>query len=356
MARMPLSELRRRLRATPAAEEVSMMLRGSAGPGGDAPPDRIRVMPWGKTEARDDYFVVTPSAVASMKNRNQKARRDRIRIDREHATAFVPAVKRNPKDILGYGDFEVVDGEGIFLANIQWTDSGRENWKALPDVSPAFLKRKSDGMVTELESVGLCSDGELEGLHLYSASAAMPAGVFLSPTNEVMNELIIQLLKKLGIDVPAEADEATLRDLALKALEGSDDAAEVKPKPEEDASVMSALAKRLERLERTESDRTAARDAEEIAEIQRTASAEGKVIPMTDEQIKKLSVSPAQLRAMVGGLPAGQVPMGGGGGARPGATPPPGEKATLLSASDKHVAKVFGLPEEEVAKAYAAKP
>lgn len=355
MSRLSLAELRRRFRATPAPAEVPLMLRGSAGPGGDAPPARIRVMPWGKTQARDDFFVVTAAAAASMKNRNQKARRDRIRIDREHATAFVPAVKRDPKDIFGYGDFEVVDGEGIFLANITWTDSGRENWKALPDVSPAFLKRKSDGMVTELESVALCSDGELEGLHLYSAGPPMPAGVFLSPTTEVMNELIIQLLKKLGIDVPAEADEATLRDLALKALEGGDDTAEVKPKPEEDAAAMSALAKRLERLERTESDRTAARNAEEIVEIQRKASAEGKVIPMTDEQIKTLSVTPAQLRALVDGLSPGQVPMGGGGGTRPGANPPPGEKATLLSASDKHVASVFGLPEEEVAKAYAAK-
>lgn len=335
------------------------MLRGGPAAGtrtaSDSPPTRILVLPWGRTQTRDDFFHVNDAAVSSIKQRSAMARRDRIRIDREHATAFRPGADRDPKDILGYGEMDAIPGEGVYLCNIQWTDSGRSHWRALPDVSPAFMKRKSDGLVTELESVALCSDGEVEGLHLFSADS----GTYLFPTNATMNELIIQLLKKLGVNVPPDADEAMLRDLALKALD--DDGVDDEPsdntppdKPPEEPAAMSALRVRLERLERTETARVAAGSAAEIAEIQRTASAEGKVIPLSAEQLRSLSITPAQLRAMVSGLPPGEVPMGGGGGTRPGASAQQGERTVALSAADKHVANIFGLKEAEVAKAYAA--
>lgn len=335
------------------------MLRGVAADGArpDAPPSRLKALPWGETKTRDGLLVVNEQSGEIIRQRMSAQRRDRVRIDREHATAFLPALKRKPEDILGYGDVEVVKGEGIFLTNIEWTAAGKAAWTSLPDISPAFNSRKKDHVVTNLESVALCCDGEIEGLTLCSADAGDGDGTYLQPTKELMNDLIIELLKKAGIEVPEGADDATLRDLALKHLEGGGEVkteASKETKDEEKPELMSAVLKRLDKMEAAEVSRTASATAAEIEEIKREASAAGKVIPYSDEEIKTLSITPPQLRACVAKLPAGAVPLEGRSGKAAGEAQKSGEKQVTLTAADKQMCELYGLSEEDFKKHAAA--
>ena len=101
-------------------------------------------------------------------------------------------------------------------------------------------------------------------------------------------------------------------------------------------------------MEDAEVARTASAATAEIEEIKRTASAAGKVIPYSDEEIKTLSVTPAQLRACVDKLPAGTVPLEGRSGK------PPGEKGqeaqVTLSADDRKILQLMNLTEDEYKK------
>ncbi len=348
MLKTALNETRRRCKASAAAVpagEARMILRGvpAEGARSDEPPARIKALPWGTVKTREGNFVVNEEAVASIRQRMSASRRDRVRIDREHETAFKPAGARKPADILGFGDLEVVPGEGVFLANITWTKPGREAWTSLPDISPAFNNRKTDHVVTNLDSVALCCDGEVEGLTLLSADGDS-AGIYLEPTDDSMKELLLQLLAKAGVEVPEGATDADIQALAVKHLDGGKPA----EKPDETAAAMSAQEARLKKLEDAEAARLASADAAAREELKRKASAEGKVIPLTDEQIAETEVK--TLSAIVAGLPAGQVPLEGRSGKPAGEGQKPGEKTVTMSAADKQTAELFGLTEEEFKK------
>jgi phage I-like protein len=353
MLKTPLAELRRRCKATAAAVpagESRMMLRGSwsRGDAAEAPPDRFKVLPWGETKTRDGKLVVNEEAAQVMESRMKASRRDVVRIDREHATAFVPALKRNPRDILGYGKLEVVPGEGVFLSSVRWTPEGKEVWAALPDVSPSFNFRKADNLVTNLESVALCCDGEIEGLTLLSADGDA-GGIYLEPTEDSMKELLLQLLTKAGVEVPEGATDADIQALAMKHLEGGKPADK---KDDETAAAMSAQEARLKKLEDAEAARQLSADNAAREELKRQASAEGKVIPLTDEQIAETEVK--TLSAIVAGLPAGQVPLGEGKSGKPaGEGTKAGEKSVTLTAAEKQMCELYSLTEEDFKK-YAA--
>jgi phage I-like protein len=336
--------------AAVVAGESRMMLRGSwiRGDSAEAPPERFKVLPWGETKTRDGALVVNDEAAQTIEARMKASRRDVVRIDREHATAFVPALKRNPRDILGYGKLEVVKGEGVFLSSVRWTPEGKEVWAALPDVSPSFNFRKQDNLVTNLESVALCCDGEIEGLTLLSADAADSAGIYLEPTDDSMKELLLQLLAKAGVEVPEGATDADIQALAMKHLEGGKPADK---KDDESAAAMSAQEARLKKLEDALAARQASDDKAEREELKRKASAEGKVIPLTDEQIAETDVK--TLSAIVAGLPAGQVPLEGKSGKPAGESQKAGEKVVTLTAADKQMCELYSLSEEDFKK-YAA--
>jgi hypothetical protein len=322
----------------------------------EEPPSRMKIFPWGEVKTRDGSFTVNEEAVASIKRRMSASRRDRVRIDREHTTAFKPPAKRNPKDIFGYGDLEVKPGEGIFLANITWTRFGKEGWTALPDISPAFNDRKSDRVVTNLDSVALCCDGEVEGLTLCSADGTDNTdntGIYLEPTPESMNELVIQLLKKMGVAIPDGTTEADIQALAMKHLEGGGGGETAEKKKEgEDANVMSAMEARLKKMEAAETARQLSADKAAREELKRQATAAGKVIPLTDAEIEDASVK--TLSAIVAGLPAGTVPLEGKSGRAAGESQPGTETQVTLSAADRTMCSLYGLTEEEFKQYHAA--
>ena len=88
-------------------------------------------------------------------------------------------------------------------------------------------------------------------------------------------------------------------------------------------------------------------DAFEKRELVNTATAAGKVIPLTAEEIAATPV--AILSAMISKLPAGEVPLEVSAGAREAT----GSKIVALSADEAKAAKALGLTDDEYRKGKA---
>ncbi len=275
------------------AGEARYMLRGlNVASGTESakgePPARVKIANWGKEVFRGGEVLVNAEAVAEIRRRMAANRQDRVRIDIVHKTAFRPQDEIEPENILGYGDFEDVPGEGLFLCNIAWTDRGRQIWRALPDPSPAFLCRKGDHLMTQLDSVGLCPDGELELPTLCSASGPVPGdGIILKSalTESTMIELLKSLLAKAGVTVPekgtmtdAEYEQALTAAAAdyLGKAEESTEEMEAKKVCAAKPADITALQRRIDEQERKLSAVLNASDTAAREEIVRQCSAEGK--------------------------------------------------------------------------------
>lgn len=343
------------------------MLRGLAagvarGDGGAEAPARIKIANWGLDEFRDGKVLVNEAAVAEVRRRMTANRKDRVRIDIAHTTAFKPAAEILPENILGYGDLEAVPGEGLFLCNVTWTDRGRSIWKALPDPSPAFLARASDHMMTQLDSVGLCPDGELELPTLCSAEPSAPAvpGIYLQTiTESAMIKTLSALLKKAGVTVPDQGEssdseyEAVLTAAAADYLGKAEETTEMAGADCETQKKLSALEKRIAEHERKIAGWQQDADKAAKDEILRKCSAEGKVMPLTNEQIfgggKETAIALSAMEAIYSNLKP-TVPVQSGGAARKGDSLERKEARHTLSADQIKINEMMGVSQEEVIK------
>lgn len=347
-------------RDTRVAGEVRWMLRGlSAGaarPESGEPPDRFKIANWGLDTFRGGAVLANEEGVAEIRRRMAAHRQDRVRIDIAHKTAFKKAAEINPEDILGYADLESVPGDGLYLCNAAWTPNGRKLWQALPDPSPAFLARQRDHLMVQLDSVGLCPDGELELPTLCAADASVPAATYLqSVTPQAMKQVLIALLKKAGVTVPDQGDmtdaeyEAALTAAAADYTAGNADAA-----PEVEKEVSMELSAMNQRLKKLEADATAAAAAAERAgkeEIRRLCSAEGKVLPFTDDQLFGTGGETAVALSAVQAVYKNLVPtVPGKTAARTGDKPDAKETKHELSADERRCFDLMGVTPEEVEK------
>jgi phage I-like protein len=337
--------------------------RGEGGEGAEGPPARFKIANWGLDTFRESEAVlVNEAAVAEIRRRMAAHRQDRVRIDIAHTTAFKKAAEMQPENILGYGDLEDVPGDGLYVCNATWTDRGRQIWRALPDPSPAFLCRKGDHMMTQLDSVGLCPDGELELPTLCAAdepSTQPPAdsrrGIYLQTiTESAMIEILTQLLKKAGVSVPdkgamTDAEYESALTAAAADYLGKGEPAEPEEKPME----LKALEKRLAAAEKMITGYAGAADKAAKDEILRKCSAEGKVMPLTDAQIYgtggETAVALSAMQAIYANLTP-TVPVQTGGAARKGDNPKPAEVPVALSADQRRINEMMGVTQEEVQK------
>jgi hypothetical protein len=339
--------------------EERFMLRGIAAKEsrtGDGPPDRFKIANWGREEFRGGAVLTREDGVTEIRRRMAARRHDRVRIDVAHKTAFKSAADMNPEDILGYADLEAVPGDGLYLCNATWTDRALKIWKALPDPSPAFLARKKDSLMVELDSVGLCPDGELELPTLCSADASPPPpNTYLkSVSYEAMIQVLLSMLKKAGVTVPDKGEMTdTEYEAALTAAAAEYAGKEEKPSErEESPEMLSALDRRLKALEGSVNAQTAAAEKARKDEIVRLCSAEGKVIPLTDDQIYgrngETAIALSALEAIYRNLQP-TVPLKAGG-ARPAQGDKVVEVKRQLSADEQRINDMMGVTQEEVEK------
>lgn len=281
-------------------------------------PKRLKLLNWGTNDSKKGPIVVGPLTLSALADRQALYGFDKIGIDYEHQSVpehpnFLPP----PREYAAYGVPRVVDGEGLFLEDIEWTPSGQEKARNYIDLSPTPLIE--NGEVVFLHSVALCPQGAVEGLSFFSADFKIT-----KPT-KTMNPELLKLLSVI-FNTPETSDEQALLAAGKAFVEKA--AAESK----DEAPGMTALSAELKAL-------SARFDSAERENIINAAVASGKIVP---NSAKDLPVE--KLRALVAELPADQVPLE--------KRTPEQVKAlsTNLSASDLAVCKQLGLKPEEFHK------
>src|SRR5579872_6280896 len=92
-------------------------------------PTKIKILNWGKNSTVNGDVILNDDSLQYFDVYQEKTGRDKnVPIDFDHNTVkdsktYVPGM---PKHIAGYGDPELIKGDGLYLKNIQWTPSGQE--------------------------------------------------------------------------------------------------------------------------------------------------------------------------------------------------------------------------------------
>jgi hypothetical protein len=134
-------------------------------------PTRIHVLSFGKTETLDDPIHVNEKTRKVFAATQKRIGRERVPLDFNHNTVSGTRAyeeDKEPRAVAGYGT-PVIEDDGIWLTDIQWTPSGIKSAKDYEDLSPAPLLDEKDNTVIGLHSVALCPAGAISDLHFYSA-------------------------------------------------------------------------------------------------------------------------------------------------------------------------------------------
>lgn len=273
------------------------------------PPKRVLIAKWGKNESANGSFTVGQKTAKILPALQKLLGFDTVALDFEHNT--VPGTEaykadKEPRNVAANGAPEVVEGEGIYIADPLWTPHGLKSISEHlhPDLSPT-IKTDDDGEVVFVHSAALCRQGAVTDLRIFSAASIFSAeqlGVFSatlakpetqnpkpSATPSMDYKKLVCLI--LGLD-PATATDAEI-ETAAKARTG--ESAEVK-------AFSASLKTATERLTTLESKLLAS----ERAALVTAATAAGKLVPHSAE-IDKLDN--AAFAAVLAALPADQVPL-----------------------------------------------
>lgn len=256
-------------------------------------PTRLLIVPWGENKTNQGLVICNATTLADLLSNQKTAKRDRVALDFQHSTVESSKFyKGEPAKVAAFASLEVIDGEGVYLTNIEWTAEGKEFAAGghYPDLSPALVTNKA-GEVILIHSAGLVRQGEIDGVTLFSADAL---NSITQPISSTMNPKAL-LIKILGLSEDATDDQIT-------------SAAEAFGKTEEVPEDVKAMSARLATVEGTIKTFTAASEKNERENLIRTATASGKVIPLSADEIGETPVK--ILSAMIDKLPV-TVPLEG---------------------------------------------
>lgn len=297
-------------------------------------PQRVKILNWGLNIGRTTKArILVDDIVAATLSANQDAVAvDRVPLDYEHQSHkahpnYVPDPRHSP----GGGRIEVVPGDGVYLSGIEYTPNGVEFAGSYADVS-AVAHLDADGRPLWISSVALTQRGDLAGMefaeHVAALSALSPASQTSYRTMETNKETTYReaLIKLLSLK-PDESGTVSEEALAAAiAAMGEKAPQPAKPEDTEEAESV-AMSARLDRIERSQ--------------LIERASREGKVVPLSAEEIEKTPV--AVLSSMIARLAPGEIPLGNA----QKSTERPGEKVVALSADEASAARQLGLTAEE---------
>ncbi|WP_397379694.1 phage protease [Prosthecobacter sp.] len=286
--------------------------------GGEAPPSRLVVLPWGVNKSRrGDFIVDALTAQVFAENQNRNRIDGKVALDFEHNTLpGTPAYESSsePRPIAAWALCSVIEGEGIVYEDIEWTPDGLSAWerKLYQDLSPAPVRGKDGKTVIALHSTALCRHGELEGLTIDHAAApkalaayfdALSADITLptsTPLTPPMKLKLIALLAALGVTLDPNADEAT----TSAALDSAMGKLKKEETPAGEAEGMSAEMKGF-RTEIAQGKKELEQGRKDL--LITKATQEGKVIPLSAAGIEATPLS--ALTELVGNLKPGAVPL-----------------------------------------------
>lgn len=132
-------------------------------------PDRIKILEWGANESDRGTFTVDAKSAEALKAQIEGEAWAKLVIDFDHQSEEGSgSFKESPRHHAGYGDLEVVEGDGVYLTGIEWTEAGKAYALDYKDVSPSVAVDKEKRIVG-VTSVALVPNGALKGRTLFAA-------------------------------------------------------------------------------------------------------------------------------------------------------------------------------------------
>ena len=144
-------------------------------------PTRLKILDWGANESDRGPFLVDGTSAACLRAQIEKGAFAKLVIDFDHQSEEGSgSYKESPRHHAGYGDLEVVEGDGVYLAGIEWTEAGKEYALDYKDLSPS-IEYDEDRRVVRITSVALVPNGALKGRTLFAALRKDGTQVFANP-------------------------------------------------------------------------------------------------------------------------------------------------------------------------------
>lgn len=267
-------------------------------------PTRIKLLNWGTNDSIYGPVILDETSAATFAENQRRIGRERLPLDFEHNTVEgTPEYLRTqePRAIAAQGSPVIVRGDGLYLENLTWTETGTKAARDFEDLSPSvFLD--AEGRLVGLHSAALTRTGAVHGLTLFSAdnamgamlatlSAALPAAG-IQPTTKIMPES--------NTGTAPDSQAALIERIAL--LEAT-----VKQLSAPDAPQLVPLSARIAELETQVKTNSLTADEKERAALLAEASRDGKVIPLSADGLKL--VPTAALKELVAKLPKDVVPL-----------------------------------------------
>ena len=303
-------------------------------------PSRLKLLNWGNNPSTRGLVVLNEKTATLLPRMQKELGYDRIALDFEHNT--VPGTdayesSQEPRSVAAHGVPLLILNDGLYITDLVWTDDGKKSSQNYPDLSPCVARDK-DGSVLWIHSAGLVRTGSVTGLEFFSVDVpinnnketgmkeawmfallgleegatedqinarAGEVGSALTALSAVKPETLKELIalsvddvkKIIGIDadmiVALSAVDTDGIKSKLELLDNVSSGAK---------STIEALSARLATAESTLETFSADYVQSQRDSIIDAARREGKVIPLSAEQIADTDVT--VLADMVGRLPA----------------------------------------------------
>ena len=335
---------------------------------GDQLPAELKLFDSGINQTRKVPVTIGERTRAMLPRLQRERGFDRVALDFEHNT--VPGSMANkestePRPVAAFG-IPDLRADGLYLRDLIWTPEGKKSARNFCDLSPA-PELDANGEVIFLHSAALVRQGAVDGLSFFS--------VELPTTNtsedQLMDKILSALRKGLGL-----AETATEEDIQKSLLALSADMAQSAKSMELITSLnakladfeakivtlsapgakpsapgalppeLTTLSAKIEEINGKVITFAAEIEKRDRGEIVAQACREGKVIPLSVEQVNVTPV--ATLRDMVAKL-AVTVPVEQRTPVKVQEFSVSGDMA--LSEQDKKIAAKLGFSEEDVKKA-----
>jgi len=151
------------LQAIPAPFDAS---KGAAGL-----PTRFRVLPWGDNKTTKGQVIVNTTTLNTLPGYQKEMNWDkRVALDFEHCTVPGTPGYSVTAPVAGYGPIEVVEGDGLYMSMLSWTDDGKQlaGGGHFADVSATVILNEHNEVIG-VHSVALCRNGAAPGAVFLSA-------------------------------------------------------------------------------------------------------------------------------------------------------------------------------------------
>ena len=271
----------------------------------DKLPARLKLLNWGENKTVKGPVRVGDKTLAVFSANQKEAGFDRVALDFEHNTlpgtpAFL--AENEPRKVAAYGVPRVIAGDGLYLEDLQWTPSGKEYAREYYDLSPGVKLDCSE--VIFMHSTALCRQGAVEDLHFYSVEISN----INKETTVDPKKLLLELLAlnadatddqvKAAIAARIKSDAAAATALTALTTQVKDLAAKITtlslpgeaPGAKTGAGEITALTAKVAVLESNVINFSAELAKRDRSALVDQAGREGKVIPLTAEQIATMPI------------------------------------------------------------------